>query len=103
MVDGVVHQVAAERIDAEPGAVAAATLSLPLPIVDPLEGFGQPERRVLEFGGHDRRVLPVVVVLNRRGVLVPVGIGGIVQAQHEVEALVIEATDVAHVAGVFQG
>ena len=63
MMDRVVHQVAAERVDGQPGAVATPARSLPLRHLDPLEGLGQLERGIAEFRGHARRVLPVVVVL----------------------------------------
>ena len=104
MVDRVVHQVAAEGVDGELGAVAAPAACAA--IVPPRPGrTPRPAASAALWSSEATvcRVLPVVVVLGRRGVLVPVGIEGIVLAEHEVKPLVVEAADIAHVAGVLEG
>src|SRR5918997_4819629 len=106
-VDEVVHrvvdEVAGERLDREPGAVAAVAGALPLLAGHAVEPVGERTGGLGDRGGDGRRLLLVVAVGDRSVVLVPVGEVGVVLGEHERQPLVVDAQNVAHVAGVLEG
>jgi hypothetical protein len=103
VVDRIVYEVAGEGLHGEGRPVAAVTGTAPLLVGDRVEARGQGLGGLRQLTGDHRRILATVGVLHGRGVLVPVGVGGAVPGEHQLEALVVEAAHVAHVARVLEG
>src|SRR4051794_12759458 len=86
VVDRVVDEVAGERLDREPRAVAAVAGALPLLAVHRVERGGEGRRLALELRQDRRGILLAVALRDRGGVLVPVRIVRVVLGQHHGEA-----------------
>src|SRR6266498_5645983 len=102
VMNRIVGQVPREALDAEAGAVAACARTLPIIWGQVGEAVGETDRGIEQLGGNRRGVLLVVMIGNCGGILVPVGEGGVVGIEHEVETLVEEPEHVADVAGVLE-
>ena len=103
VVDGVVEHVAGERLDREAGAVAARCPSRAhVAGTDRVEPVGDRAPPPRGSRPQPARVLRGVVVLLGGLVLIPVGEGRIVLAEHQREPTVADAVHVAHVAPVLE-
>src|SRR5690606_24538622 len=89
VVDHVVDEVAGEGVDGEGGAVAAPARARPRLRRERVEVGGDDLGRLGDLAGDGGRVLVAVAVLDRRRVLVPVGVERVVLFEHQREAVLI--------------
>jgi probable F420-dependent oxidoreductase len=102
VMDRVVNEITAERLDGEHRAVTAPPGPAPLVAADGREPAGQGVRGGAKLPRDLRRVLLAVPVGDRGLVLVPVRVDRVVLGQHQPEAVVVQPEHVPDVAAVLE-
>ena len=102
MMNWVVEEVFAKRLDGEGRTVTAHAEAGPLAGGDCIETVGELVGGEHEFATHDGRVLEVVALGDGGGVLIPVGKGRGRLGEHEIEPLGKQPKYVTHVTAVFE-
>src|SRR5215469_5474252 len=103
MMNRVVDEVPPERLDGEIHAVTAPAGALPLAGGDGVEVRCDDLRRTGQLPRYRAGVLLAVAVLDRRGVLIPVGELRPVSGEHQGEPLLVQPQNITNVAAVLQG